>query len=273
MPHLPATTRLPGLKIIALATALLITAAACGDNSEPAAVGQSKSASGIPRLDRPGTFSVVIAHEAEFDGKEVSGRQRRFIALRDILPGTPVYFSLSPQDAVSKRATKFVNGYSDSLMQDLEMADEFCSISLNADHCLLISLNYRPCLESGNCEHHTVAEATMAIFRSGSGELLAVLAEQFSRPADREAITGAVDTALQKYMEQGRPASEIILTEITLGLRSDKPELIQRLNRALTNSEKRLDDPSLGEQARGDSIESLFEVIDKLFVWPTTETV
>ena len=138
----------------------------------------------MPRLDQPSTFTVVVAHEAEFNGNELVGRERRLIIANEILPDSRGYFVLSPRDEPAKQVTSFTGGYTESLIQDLETASEFCAISISADRCLFISLNYRPCRVIENCDYHTVTEATMVIIRSEDGALFATLTEQL-RPSGR----------------------------------------------------------------------------------------
>ncbi len=274
MPHPPTAGWLFGrTKIVALIAILLIIITACSDDPGPTIVSQQKDGQAVPRLDRPGTFTVVIAHEAEFNGNELAGRERRLIIANEILPDSRGYFVLSPRDEPAKQVTSFTGGYTESLIQDLETASEFCAISLSADRCLFISLNYRPCRVIENCDYHTVTEATMVIVRSEDGALFATLTEQLDRPADQKMMTEAVNTALREYIKRGGLTFETILSEITLGTLSDKAALVRQLNQALTDFEEKLDDSSYDGEARGYLLENIFEAIDELFVWPTVKGV
>ena len=248
---------------------LLIASTACGGGKD-----RSEQAAEVLEFDEPGAFSVVIANEAAYDGRLLS-REQRWVLLRDVLPQHPVYFSMTPQDEIAKRPTVFseTDAYVENITEDLAAADEFCTISQQADRCLVVSLNYQPCQENGVCEYHAVTEVTMVIADLDSDDWLAVYAFHTDSPSGTEKVTEAINRLAEGYESRNRFLPNGRTELASFGQLTDNDsELIEELNQALTEYDELLREADSGvehsDEVSGKVLERVFAAIDELFSFP-----
>ena len=181
---------------------------------------------------------------------------------------------MTPLDEVARLPTVFseTDAYVENITADLAAADGYCTISQQADRCLVVSLNYQPCQGGGGCEYHAVTEATVIIADLSSNESLSIFAFHTDSPAGTEQVTEAINRLAEGYESRNRFLPNGRTNLAAFQLADDDSELVEELNRALTEYDELLREADSGvkhsDEVTGEVIERVFAAVDELFDFP-----